>query len=116
MSMASRAVLQIRGGPNDGNTILLSTGMTLIGRTSGNDIVVDEQGVSRQHASIRGDDNGFWVTDLGSRNGTFVNDTRLGQEPYRLRNWDRIEIGGATTHWVFMEPEDTTEVPRPPQT
>ena len=38
-----------------------------------NDMVVDELGVSRPHAGIRGGANGYWISDLGSRNGTFVN-------------------------------------------
>ena len=69
---------------------MLSEGVTVIGRGADNGIVVDEPGVSRQHASIRGDANGFWVVDLGSRNGTFVNDTAVGESRHRLRNWDRI--------------------------
>ena len=116
MTMTPRAALLIRGGREDGNTILLAQETTVIGRSEVNDIVVDELGVSRQHASIRGNTNGFWVTDLNSRNGTYVNDIKLGKEPHRLRNWDRIKLGGISIHWVFMEPNETLEMPVPPQT
>ena len=81
----------VKGGPGDGNTIMLSLGITVIGRTQPNDIVVDDPGVSRQHASIRGDACGYSITDLSSRNGTFVNDERLSAEPRQLRNWDKID-------------------------
>jgi pSer/pThr/pTyr-binding forkhead associated (FHA) protein len=108
----ARAVLSVREGPDEGNTVMLSEGVTVIGRGADNGIVVDEPGVSRQHASIRGDANGFWVVDLGSRNGTFVNDTPVGESPHRLRNWDRIQLGGTSVHWVFMESEETMEMPR----
>ena len=81
----------MKGGPGDGNTIMLSLGITVIGRTQPNDIVVDDPGVSRQHASIRGDACGYSITDLSSRNGTFVNDERLSAEPRQLRNWDKID-------------------------
>ena len=108
-----RAVLLVQGGPGEGSTIPLPEGTSVIGRTSLNDITVDEPGISRQHTAIRGDESGFWISDLGSRNGTFVNGNRVGQEPQRLRNWDRIELGGMTTHWIFMESQDTIDVPRP---
>ena len=81
----------VKGGPGDGNTIMLSLGITVIGRTQPNDIVVDDPGVSRQHASIRGDASDYSITDLSSRNGTFVNDERLSAEPRQLRNWDKVD-------------------------
>ena len=95
-----------------------SKGMVILGRSALNDLLLDEPGVSRQHAGIRGDAEGFWIADLGSRNGTFVNGERFGEEPRRLRNMDRIELGGtdARSHWVFMQSQATIEMPRPPQT
>jgi pSer/pThr/pTyr-binding forkhead associated (FHA) protein len=112
VSTSPQAALLVKGGPDDGNTIMLSLGTTVIGRTPPNDIVVDDPGVSRQHASIQGDAEGYSITDLDSLNGTFVNDQRLGKEPYRLRNWDRIQLGGLDTHWVFMETEGTIAIPK----
>jgi len=73
MSATPRAVLMVQGGVNEGSTIPLPDGMLIIGRFSINDMVVDELGVSRPHAGIRGGANGYWISDLGSRNGTFVN-------------------------------------------
>ena len=110
--MMPRAVLLVQGGPDERTTLPLNEGRPLIGRTSLSDIVVDQPGISRQHAAIRGEAVGFWISDLGSRNGTFVNDVKVGQETQRLRNWDRVELAGMTTHWVFMEPEETIEIPR----
>ena len=114
MSMPPRAVLMIQGGADEGSTIPLPDGMMMIGRSSLNDMVVDEPGVSRQHAGIRGGSDGYWISDLGSRNGTFVNGDQVGQEPRRLRNFDRIELDSVTIHWVFMESEDTVSIPRQP--
>ena len=111
--MTPQAMLMVQGGPSEGETIPLSEGMTILGRTSLSDVVVDAPGVSRQHAAIRADSSGYWISDLGSRNGTYVNDTAVGQEPRRLHNWDRVQLGGMTTHWVFMESQDTLEMPRP---
>ena len=91
-----------RGGPDDGDVIELQIGMTMIGRGPLNDIVVEEPGVSRQHTGILVDGQGCWIADLGSRNGTFVNDNQVGAEPRRLRHLDRVELGGIEIpiHWV----------------
>ena len=99
-----KAVLLVRGGPNDGATVALAEGMATMGRLVINDIMVDEPGVSREHAGVGGDSEGYWIKDLGSRNGTFVNGERVGAEPRRLRNMDRIELAGIKTrvHWVFV--------------
>tara|TARA_B100000809_G_C15052472_1_gene499443 strand:- start:814 stop:1122 length:309 start_codon:yes stop_codon:yes gene_type:complete len=100
----------MRGHPS------LSPGeMTMMGRAALNDVVLEEPGVSRQHAGIRGDAEGYWNADLGSRNGTYVNSEKLGADPRRFRNFDRIELGGTDTtlHWIFMESQSTIDVPRP---
>ena len=110
MTFMARAALLARGGPNEGSSVPLADGMTIMGRAPLNEVVVDEPGVSRQHAAIRGDADAFWISDLGSRNGTFVNGSKIGQEPQRLRNWDRIQFGGMPGHWVFMESEETVAV------
>ena len=117
MNPAPQAVLLVQGGTADGSTIALPEGMTMIGRAPLNDVVLDAPGVSRQHAGLRGDRDGYWIADLGSRNGTFVNGTPVEAEPVRLKNFDRIEVGGTDgqVHWVFMESQTTVEVPRPGQ-
>jgi pSer/pThr/pTyr-binding forkhead associated (FHA) protein len=57
---------------------VLTEGATAtIGRQAGNDICIPEQHVSRQHAVINYRDGIFMITDLGSANGTFVNDMQL---------------------------------------
>ena len=86
-----------------------------MGRDPSNDIVVDEPGISRQHAGIRSDRGGYWIEDLSSRNGTFVNGTQIEGEGQRLRDQDRIDLGGMGTnvHWVFREPGATVIITRP---
>ena len=48
-----------------------------IGSRPDNDIVIDQKDVSRRHAVLRVEDGSFHVTDLDSKNGTFVNGVRL---------------------------------------
>ena len=49
----------------------------LIGRSQDATIRLLDTGVSRQHATIRRDGKQFWLTDLGSANGTFVNEVAI---------------------------------------
>ena len=62
-----------------------------IGRRSGNDIVIDHLTVSGQHAAIDTTSNGSFVLDLGSTNGTTVNNQPV--KKHLLQNDDVIDIG-----------------------
>jgi pSer/pThr/pTyr-binding forkhead associated (FHA) protein len=71
---------------------VLTEGSTAtIGRQAGNDICIPEQHVSRQHAVINYRDGIFMITDLGSANGTFVNDRQL-TESFPLASGDVIRL------------------------
>ena len=63
----------------------------LIGRNKVNDIVIDNLAVSAQHAKIISDGNGFFIVDLQSENGTFVNDQLV--KSFWLNDGDTITIG-----------------------
>lgn len=65
-----------------------------IGRGRGNSIVLDDMLVSRHHVRITADDDGLVLQDLGSRNGTYVNDERVQRTS--LHEGDRIGIGATT--------------------
>jgi hypothetical protein len=67
-------------------------GTTNIGRGQDNQVVLEDPTVSRQHAWIKADGEDFVVFDVGSANGTFVNDLKV-QEPRRLENGDVIRFG-----------------------
>jgi adenylate cyclase len=78
------------------------TGKLSLGRTDANDLVLPDERVSRRHALIHVQDAAeFWLVDLGSRNGTFVNERRVFQ-PVRLRNADKIQLGRFTL--IFRQP------------
>jgi pSer/pThr/pTyr-binding forkhead associated (FHA) protein len=64
-----------------------------LGKGPRNDIVIADPAVSSSHALIRAEDGGgYTVSDLGSRNGTFVNGERIS-EPRQLNHGDVIGIG-----------------------
>ncbi|MCH8281000.1 MAG: FHA domain-containing protein [Chloroflexi bacterium] len=85
-------------------------GRYFVGRSPACDIVIDLPIISRKHAQIMYHDNAFFVSDLESRNGTYVNAKRLqGDEEVSLSHGDWIgfandqvilhyhESGGSTT-------------------
>jgi serine phosphatase RsbU (regulator of sigma subunit)/pSer/pThr/pTyr-binding forkhead associated (FHA) protein len=63
-----------------------------IGRSRDSDIFLPDQWLSRQHAEIRQKPDGYYVSDLGSKNGTLLNGGRLTEEQ-RLRAGDVITLG-----------------------
>ncbi len=79
-------------------SFLLEKAATTIGRNDDNDIHLDDYAVSGLHAVIIAEDNpylddvqDFFVQDMESTNGTFVNDDRI--ERYLLKQGDIIKIG-----------------------
>lgn len=66
---------------------------TSIGRRRANDVVIGEKYVSDRHAAVYRRNNEYWLEDLGSTNGTYLNG-RPVHRPVRLSDNDRITIGG----------------------
>ena len=65
---------------------------TTIGRDVACELRVEDTYASQQHARIFGKDGGWYVEDLGSTNGTFVNEQRL-VAPALLQPGDRVRVG-----------------------
>jgi DNA-binding winged helix-turn-helix (wHTH) protein len=82
-----------------GRTIGVTSGETIIGRDPASGIWIDAPGVSRRHARVRvlghGDSVTATIEDLGSTNGTFVDNARV-TEPVTLDEAQSIRIGDAT--------------------
>ena len=84
--------LVVQSGAEPGRTYDLATQKVVIGRQSGNDVVVPDEQVSRKHAEVEERDGSLIVTDLNSSNGTFVNGTRISS-PQNLRAGDTVQVG-----------------------
>jgi Nif-specific regulatory protein len=79
-------------GPLKGSVIPLGDTPFSIGRESSTRLRLRSPGVSRQHCVIERDaEDRFWLTDLGSRNGTFVNG--VPRSKGELRHGDQIRVG-----------------------
>jgi ABC-type multidrug transport system ATPase subunit/pSer/pThr/pTyr-binding forkhead associated (FHA) protein len=75
-----------------------------IGRADANDVVVDSERASREHARVERDEGGrYSLTDLGSRHGTLLNGERLRGESRTLKSADIIEIGEERLRFLLDE-------------
>jgi two-component system, cell cycle response regulator len=97
---ASQSCLVVIYGPELGRRFELHEGEMTIGRDAGCDIRVDLDNVSRRHARISRKVGKAFVSDLGSTNGTFVNDSEVQQET-ELRSGDLIKIGGTIFKFLY---------------
>lgn len=83
--------------------IIALEGSVTFGRSAGNTVVLDHEGVSRNHATIHcGGPTEYWLIDLGSCNGTILNGQCISK-PTRLRQHDIVEVAGHKFHFVCPE-------------
>jgi serine phosphatase RsbU (regulator of sigma subunit)/pSer/pThr/pTyr-binding forkhead associated (FHA) protein len=103
------AVLEVVRGSNPGQQFSLESERAVLGRHPECDIVLDQGAVSRQHAQILQLDRQFFVEDLKSRNGTFVNGELIrGRHP--LKDQDRVKICDLLFTFYSGKPEDSNRV------
>ncbi|MGQ0766150.1 MAG: FHA domain-containing protein [Gemmatimonadota bacterium] len=83
----------INAGPTRGMRFELATPLSNIGRGEHNDVVVGDESVSESHAKIQRREGGWFVVDMGSTNGTYVNGERItGEAP--LATGSDVRFGG----------------------
>ncbi|MDP8970620.1 MAG: zinc-ribbon and FHA domain-containing protein [Actinomycetota bacterium] len=88
---AGTALLVSVRGPNRGARFLLDRDVVTVGRHPESDIFLDDITVSRRHAEFRRDAERFWIHDVGSLNGTYVNGRRT--EDQLLSTGDEVQVG-----------------------
>lgn len=90
--LTSGTFLVIRsGGDREGEVVPLSGDAFTVGRSPQNDLFLDDVTVSRHHARVVLDADGFLAEDLNSLNGTYVNRRRI--ERHQLVDGDQLQIG-----------------------
>ncbi len=91
----------------DPQVYVLSRDATTLGRSGEVDIAIrGDRGVSKLHARIETEASGYVIADLGSRNGTYVNDHPVGGEPAPLLPGDHIRIGQTILTFEAGEPAE----------
>jgi two-component system, cell cycle response regulator len=88
-----QACLVVVCGSRIGETHLITASEVVIGRATGADLRIDDEGVSRFHCRLRQTPDGVIVEDLSSRNGTFCNGERVTPHMRPLVDGDRLQIG-----------------------
>jgi pSer/pThr/pTyr-binding forkhead associated (FHA) protein len=78
-------------GDNVVNKYVFDKDIMSIGRARDNDIVIENLAISRNHARIRRDGDRFFLSDLNSANGTYLNDERITKA--ELADGDTVSIG-----------------------
>ena len=96
MSSTNNGKLFVVEGPSAGSEFELSQAQTSLGRVKGADIVLPASSVSRKHAKITLEGTQYYIEDLGSSNGTYVNGQRITSRQM-LNNGDRISLGQSIT-------------------
>lgn len=92
-------------GPQPGQIFELPRSTTSIGRDPGNQVVVNDPQISRQHARITPQGGLMVLEDLGSTNGTTVNGLRISA-PHTLAHGDNIGLGDNVTLTFYGWPTD----------
>jgi hypothetical protein len=78
---------------DEGSDIVLNSSPLTVGRGEQNDIELDgDDFASAQHARFEPRQDGVWITDMGSTNGTFVNGIQL-ERPRKLASGDVVRVG-----------------------
>ncbi|MBN2496550.1 MAG: GGDEF domain-containing protein [Deltaproteobacteria bacterium] len=96
---ASRKSILIQiHGPNLGKNYEIKDEVITIGREAGNTIQIDQENASRQHCKLEKSRGAIYVEDLGSTNGTYLNDMAIKRE--RMRHGDLLKIGGVIFKFV----------------
>ena len=96
------AKLTIREGEGKGKAFkLLDTGPIHLGRSSKVEIKMKDSQISRRHVQLEWRGDAWHVMDLGSSNGTFVNDERVTTS--QLNDGDRVRVGETTFEFRHME-------------
>jgi len=91
---ASEVFLYAERGPGSGQLLPVAPGALVLGRSSSADLRLPHASISRRHARLVRRGERFFLEDLGSQNGTYVDDERLSSER-ELTLGQRIHIGPA---------------------
>jgi len=85
-------MLIVYEGDMEGQRWVIDRDKMIIGRGTDCDITIPKRQISRHHAQIERDEQGYLLRDLDSKNGTFVNSQQVLDKPRRLQDEDEIQI------------------------
>lgn len=101
----TRGVLTITSGPETGCVISIGAEGATLGRSTTCTVSFADMSLSREHARVRGVDGEYFLQDLGSRNGCFINEVRVDFAT-ALSSGDRVRLGDNTVLRFFLVDEE----------
>lgn len=99
-------------GLEDGVTQPFSEDRITIGRRTDNQVILDADNISRNHVSVERREGRYFVCDLGSANGTYLNEERM-EDGVELSEGDRLRIGNYTLTVSFHEQDCVLNFKKP---
>ncbi len=108
---AGEAHLWVCSGKNVGRRYRVAEAHLVMGRAADCDLVVEDERASQRHARIRLVQGAHLVEDLGSTNGTFVNNQRIVRTP--LRDGDLLQVGETVFEYLSAEESGTARGTQP---
>jgi len=106
MTDGKRPCLIMIKGDFIGEVYELDSSVTMIGRSDDVNLTVSDISISRKHAMVVFRDKDFYVSDLDSTNGTFINKELVGSARL-LREGDKLTVGSVTFKFSYQDDEDT---------
>ncbi|RMG18400.1 MAG: FHA domain-containing protein [Planctomycetota bacterium] len=105
-------ILRVKNGPQKGLEVELTSDHLIIGRDEiPGGLQILDQGISRRHAEVFRIGEMYFIRDLGSRNGSYVNEERITEE--LLRVGDEIKIGSTVCLFEDRRPSERNRARRP---
>ena len=95
-----QAELTIESGPDAGHTHRAGERALRLGRSPDNDVILRDPATSGHHARLERRGDVFWLVDLGSTNGTFVNGEAVQEK--QLNDGDRLTVGQNSVHFSVV--------------
>ena len=95
-----QAELTIESGPDAGHKHRAGDHALRMGRSPDNDVIFRDPATSGHHARLERRGEQFWVVDLGSTNGTFVNGESIQEK--QVNDGDRLTIGQNSVHFGVL--------------
>ena len=111
MSQQSNASLQVESGLDVPITINLDGSDVVFGSAPSADVTLENEFVSRRHFQIRSHDGVYYISDLDSTNGTYLNGERLQPNvERRVKDGDRIGLAKEEVVLRFVDPIGTVRI------
>ena len=97
--MSQKAKLIILTGSKQNSEVEISDSTFQLGRSDDNDLLIEDQLASRHHAQITREENDFYIADLDTPNGTYINQKRIRNQ--KLHSGDVIQVGSQLYRFIM---------------